>query len=559
MSTQRAREERFIDECHAWNPWWEGEYEELERASRWHPRSDLYAILDRLEKTGTEAADDRRVLAWYGQTGIGKTTLLKQLVATIIDPPGARVGYDVTRREYDVVDGYEPTDVLYIPLERSLYHLERSTDALETLERVVEYFETRIASGPNRLILLDDLGALDASPTQLAETADRMSDDRTQLVCTGSVREHVDLDAETEFLTIDPIPLLPVKFVDFAEMRLDDDLATRLETLQAGASTEARDDPSTLTLQDIRRPLLDDPDPQAFATAFNELYFDTLTEKDRRAITREAREYLRHGGFPRQFTVGHSSAVAAETTNELVRSHLELYLFKELSRAKSIDRPENLQQLCSLAALPGTNEYGYRDLAERLDVERRTVRNYIETLEDGIVLTESTNYALSRHRKTRLYLRDPRHVVVLSHRHAHKGFESVEGRFPYNPTFERVLCRTVVFDHAMRLAYNVGLEPTVEFAETDAGVVEYVLRRSSTVLPFALGYEPRAGSATEAVTEFDPTTGSHDDVSEQYRAPVRFVLTDAVPRERMREGNLTTTVDGVNVCYLPFWAFLLIC
>ncbi|WP_254810042.1 AAA family ATPase [Natronosalvus amylolyticus] len=559
MSTQRAREERFIEECHAHNPWWEGDVERLQHASAWHPRSDLYAVLNQIEKARDASDLFDRVFGWYGQTGIGKSTLLLQLIGTIVDAPSESVGLEIDRREYEIVDAFDPTDVLYIPIERSLYHLERAEEAIDTLGRVVEYFETRITTGSDRLILLDDLGVLESKPGRLAETIYQMVDEQTYVICTGSVREHVSLETETERLLTNPVPLLPVKFVDFAQMRLGDEQATRLERLQAGESTAARDDPDTLTLQDIRRPLRDDADPVSFAKTFDRLYFDVLDKDDRQSIAQEAREFLRHGGFPRQLTVGHSSTTAGETTNELARSHLELYLFKELARAKSIDRPENLQQLCSLAALPGTNEYGYRELAGRLDVDRRTVRNYIQVLEEGIVLTESTNYALRRHRKTRLYLRDPRHVVLLSQRHAHDGFESVEGRFPYNPSFERILCRTVVFDHAMRLAYNTGLEPSIEFAETEHGVIEYILRQNSTVLPFALGYEPRAGDATEAVTTFDPATGNHESVSGSYDAPVRFVITDAVPRGRQSEGTLQTTVDETTVCYVPFWAFLLIC
>lgn len=553
-----ARERRFIDECHAWNPWWEEDFEKLERTSKLHPRSDLYTLLPTIDHAVAEPETGTRLIGCVGQTGIGKTTLLNHLLATVIDIP--ELGFEVQRREYEIVDSYDPVDVLYLPLEQSLYNLERPEDALDIIRRIAQYHRTRLAANPDEVLLLvDDLGAVDADPEAVGELLLELVGARTQIVYTARIDDQIDFGtAESEWGRTQ-VPLLPIKFIDFAQSQSETDQARELETLQAGESTEARDDPEKLTIQDIRRPLQGDPDPEAFAENLERLCFDILTAEQRRTIANHAREYFRQGGFPRQFTFGKTSPLADETTNELFRSNLELFLYKELAAARSIERPANLLQLCGLAATPETNEYGYRELAERLGVDRRTVQDYLRALEDVIALTESRNYALQRHRKTRLYLREPRHVVVLSQRHAHEGFESLGGRYPYNPTFERVLCKTVLFDHAMRLNYNSGLTPEIEFAETEAGDVEYILRKDTTVLPMVLDYEPRPGSAVEAATAFDPSTGTHEAVDGEYRAPVRFVLTDGLPADQREAQSLLTERDGITICHVPVWAFLLVC
>lgn len=555
---KQSRERRFIDECHAWNPWWEDDFEELQRVSEFHPRSDLYAILKSVDRATVGSNSGGHLIGCVGQTGIGKTTLLKHLLATVIDV--SSVGFEVQRRDYDIVDGYHPTDVLYLPLEQSLYNLERPDDALKLIQRIVQYHRTRIAQNPDStLLLIDDIGSLDGDPKAVADLLTELADNSVPLVYTARIDDQVQFKTSTPEIEQTQIPLLPVKFIDFAKSQLSASESAELETLQAGESVDARDDPETITLQDIRAPLSDRPDPESFAHKLNTLCFERLAADQRHQIADLAREYFRQGGFPRQFTFGNTSPLADETTNELFRSNLELFIYKELAEARSIDRPANLLQLCGLAATPETNEYGYRELAERLGVDRRTVREYLTALADGIVLTESTNYALQRHRDTRLYLREPRHAVVLSQRHAHTGFEKLEGRYPYNPTFERLLAETVIFDHAMRLCYNVGLTPEIEFAETDAGDIEYVLRDGSTVLPFVLDYEPRPGDPVTAAAAFDPSTGNHEDVEGGYESPVRFVLTDALPPQIQESQSLLVEQDGATICYVPFWAFLLIC
>lgn len=164
--------------------------------------------------------------------------------------------------------------------------------------------------------------------------------------------------------------------------------------------------------------------------------------------------------------------------NEPIRSHFLLYLYKELAKYESIQRPANLHRIASLAASQAGNELRYTDISDQLEVDRRTVESYLSVLDERLSVSESHDFSLQRHRRTRLYLRNPRHDVLLSQRQEHHGFETYEKTRSLNHEFEYKVTRTVAFDHAKRLAWKVGSsgdeDPQVEYVETESGTVDYI-------------------------------------------------------------------------------------
>jgi len=130
--------------------------------------------------------------------------------------------------------------------------------------------------------------------------------------------------------------------------------------------------------------------------------------------------------------------------------------------------------------------------------------------------------------------------------------------------------RTVAFDHAKRLAWRVGgsgdEDPQVEYFETESGTVDYILHNEDGVVAlFVLSYHPHAGNADEIAVEFDPTVGKHprpggeELLDIDYEAPYRFIIADSLPKEVTQSGSLVVERDGVNLCYIPYWLFLLVC
>lgn len=553
-------DEAFVADAERHNEWW--------NAPRWDPtdlttvtdlpaRSDLHRVV---EATDDLLADgvDTCTYPIYGQTGIGKTTLLKQFVATLLTDD--LVDYAPSHRDYDVAGAIHPSQILYVPLEDGLYHTNPPDQALDALVNVLDYHRTRIATRTDtRFVVLDDVGAIDLDADRKRRLLDAVGDD-TYLYVTGIVASQVafpDIEGIEHQRT--PAPMLPMKFVDAVKQSgyagvgpgdVTADLAALLEAHQSEA------DGGHLH-RAKKTALAADHDPAAAVGALEDLVFDVLDAEQRDVLAEAARRYLRTGGMLFR-------AEPDDVRNDLVRSHVLLYLYKELARYESIKAPENLHRLCAIVANNTDAELTYNDVSDALGVDRRTVDTYFDVLAEGLAVTESHEYTLQRHRRTRPYLRNARHLVTFSQRDTHHGYESYAQDAGPNPDFEYALARTVAFDHAMRLSYGVDGTGDVEYAETDAGTVDYVLRipdgDDHLVLPFALSYAPHGGDADAALRAFDPAGGKHldaggDPIDATYHAPHRFLVTDRASGDG---GFRRTALGDATLVELPFWVFLLL-
>ncbi len=568
MKDSSAATTDYLEDAKRHNRWWDPDNRpsDLLEVTDLQPRSDVINCLKQLDGDHDDDTDGL-VYPIYGPTGIGKTTLLLQLIAALV--PDETAAFDPGHRELDLVGTIDPRQVLYVPLEDSLYHLEPPEETIDQLATVVDYFYTHIAPRSGRkFILLDDVGAL-----RLEETGQQrlleLVDDETSLIVTGIVESEVDMKGVTDSDAVSvqwPRPMLPMKFIDTVQHGVYDDSvfteadADLASTVEVQRTTGMGGDS---LISDVRNNLSDAESLPDAVEALEHLYFDVFSDADRNGLHEAARRYLQKGGLFQRVD-DHT------VNNELVHSHFLLYLYKELAQYESIKNPENLHRLASLAASQAGQELTYTDISDQLGVDRRTVDTYLSLLNEGLSVSESHDYSLQRYRRTRLYLRNPRHVVLLSQRQEHFGFESYEPTGQLNHGFEYKLARTVGFDHAKRLAYQVesdsdDTDPSVEYCETDAGAVDYILRNGELVLPFVLSYHPYTdGSIATAIT-FDPSVGKHtveegEDLLElDYHAPYRFVITDSLPREVREAESLMVEQDGVKICYLPYWLFLIVC
>jgi len=550
--------EEFIDDAEHHNQWWsDGSSPELSQATDLTPRSDFHRVLKR---TNTHYTNDIESLVYaiHGQTGIGKTTLLHQLVAALLDT------IEFPHQNLELTSALSPRQILYIPLEDSLYQLERPGNDIKHLNQVIDYFQTHIAPRQGqKFILLDDVQALDLNENHKAELLDLL-DDNTYVFLTGNVRAQVNPFTVETADTVDefegPWPILPMKFIDTVQtgeglgVEFNEVFRTQLEQFQS----PDLDGPSPI--KTIRTGLSGTNLETSLDTAvetLSELCFDIFDADDRNNLHDAARAYLRTGGTLHQTDI-------PSIRNDLSKSHFLLFLYKELAKHRSIQQPENLHRLSSIAATNAGEELQYTDLSEQIGVDRRTVDNYLDVLDEGIAVTESHDYTLRRYRRTRLYLRNPRHLVLLSQRQEHHGFEAYERQDTLNHEFEYKLARTVAFDHAKRLAFNVGAYD-VEYTETESGLVDYILHRNGHVLPFILSYHPHTGNAETIAEEFTPESGQHTESDSEelqeldYQAPYRFVITDSLPKSVVKSESLVMQGDKASICYLPFWLFLLIC
>jgi len=557
MADRPIGDDDYVADAERHNEWWSAPRtppSDLTAVNDLPTRSDLHRLL---ERTNTLQADDVATAHYgiFGQTGIGKTTLLQQFIAALL--PDDTIPFSPSRRDHAITGAIDPRQILYLPLEESLYHATPPTQALDALINVIEYHHTRIAPrNQTRFVILDDIGALNLSDSGKRDLVDAL-DDHTYLYTTGIVRDQVTLPGQPFDETIGPIAMLPMKFIDALKQSgygtagpgdLTPDLADTLEHHQSSEQ-------DGLLHHAKKQALKEDRDVAAAVESLEQFHDDVLSREDRDVLADAARDYLRTGGLLFR-------AKPADVRNDLVKSHFLLYLYKELARYEAIKQPENLHRLCAIIANSSDSELNYNAISDALGVDRRTVDTYFAALDDGLAVTESHDYSLQRHRRTRPYLRNTRHVVSFSQRDTHYGYESFTTDGAPNPDFEYTLARTAGFDHAMRFAHGINADQTVEYAELDPGTIDYILRlpdrADQLILPFALEYAPHGRDAESALEGFDPTTGKHLDqdgvpLEATYRAPYRFLITD-----RDVQGSLTEDQNAFTLCRLPFWLYLLL-
>jgi predicted AAA+ superfamily ATPase len=531
----------------------------LDRVTGLTPRSDFYKILKNVDNYYTSNVESL-VYSIYGQTGIGKTTVLYQLIAALLETSQ----FPDQSTDFDIASSVSPRQILYIPLEESLYHLERPGNGIQRLTQVIDYFQSRIAPREaDKYVFLDDINTLELDDEAKSALIDAI-DSETYAFLTGVVPQPLELEEVHNADLISnfdgPNPLLPMKFIDTLEtqgIRNSEVVSELAEKLEGFRSKDLTGPSPIKTVRDGLKPVEPDVTIDDTVNALNELYFEHLDSAEKDDLHAAARDYLRKGGVLHQ-------SDNPSIRNELTKSNFLLFLYKELAKYGSIQNPENLHRLSSIAASRAGDELQYTDISDQIGVDRRTIDDYLEVLDRGIAVSESHDYSLRRYRRTRLYLRNPRHLVLLSQRQEHHGFENDEQQNTLNHEFEYKLARTVAFDHAKRLAYYTHTVD-VEYAETSTGLVDYILHREGTVLPFVLSYHPFTEDMAQVAASFDPDTGQHtksgteelEDID--YEAPYRFIITDSLPKQITEDHDLVTENDGEKLCYLPYWLFLLIC
>lgn len=561
MESQTPDTRRYFEDVQYHNPWWNGDIAELELVSSLTPRSNTFSLANAVNDAYMDDVDER-VFPQYGQSGVGKTTTLKQLIATIID--NQDIGIDLQNEEFDrdlltIANELNPEQVLYVPVEDSQYCLSKVNDSdknetagLEALGRTINRF-SRYHDGDYELIIVDDIGEINVSIESRANELLRHVNDKTILIVTGSLKSHVTFPDDERVR--DPIPNLPRKFIDV--VKNEDGKLQKLLNYQKSNISNGYISKIRTRIREPERTAAVDP---SIATCFDHLYFDVLESNQRKQLARYAQQYFQHGGFFHRET----DQVEFPRT-EFVKSSLLLFLYRDVAREYNLNEPRNLQKLCTIAAEDGSG-ISYRDLSNILGVDRRTVKDrYIDILRRAKVLYPQSEYSIVRHRRTRLQHQNPLYATLLSQRRLHKGFESAMNSSRTDPDFETRLARTTAVDHAERIQYW----DTVEYAETEYGTVDIIMRKNEYVFPFVFAYDTPWREARQVAIKFDPSTGQHpvEDNSGgrsiktkdlDYTAPTRFVIEDTLPYDIEDRGTLVEQVDGVTICHLPMWLFLLV-
>ncbi len=108
--------------------------------------------------------------------------------------------------------------------------------------------------------------------------------------------------------------------------------------------------------------------------------------KSRARMNRALREYLQNGGFP---------AYLKSREPELLKQYLRDFLYRDIVRRYSVRDVKGLEHLAIYLLTNFGSEYSYASLGKALELDAKTVREYISFLVDAHLIIEVGHFAYS--------------------------------------------------------------------------------------------------------------------------------------------------------------------
>lgn len=457
-----------------YNRWWRSDEPPTEDGTPYREtrRSDYENHL--------QGARDDRFYALIGANGSGKTTTLYQIVHDLI-----------------AHDQVPPEHIVYVPLENPLYPLESDRFLLDVHEWYKSYVRRRVSTeDSSTYFLFDDIHWVDGWVEQVQDLLDRDSSAHVVITLPTGIPAVNDF-RESNYAAGNSI-LLPPKFYDFSRFVAEVPAADKGDYVyplrKALGNDRAVDLPTVvdeyLTLHD--RLDVDGVD------------FPSLVD-----------DYLHNSGLRPTDDQGLSA----------IKQTLELAVYRDVRRFHQIEHPGDLYTLCVLVAQEPVREFRFSKLTDQLNTDRRTIRKYLNILEEFFILSPSYKWDYERHRGLRMYLRDPQFVSALT-------LLSDGDAAPTTDEHRRKLIHSVAYDHLRRLSFylNDYTDTPVTYWDEAGETVEYVLDANGKPVPVALTTRRGEDTATSAMHAcLDATDAPHGVVAGQdIRQP--FINNDGILR-----------------------------
>lgn len=421
------------------NPWWEtGAIESAEPyVSR--ERSDFSYKRD--------AVLENRFVAYAGPAGIGKTTIIHQVIDSLVT-------------EYDT----HPRNVLYLPLGNPQYQVGSGVIA-DSIDKFVTYIRAKEGSENEAYVFVDDAYA---SPDWARQVA-------------SALESHANLTIAVSLPTIEQAEFTPVEQFQseaFDEIILPQKFYDSIQNESPPDELLEASDKRYDVRQALKRATVVG-DSAALSSIVGEL--SEAVESAQRDIKRRVRRYMTSGG--------RTKSQLSETAR-----NLELTIYRDVPRFQQFECRSDLHALCAIGATSPGETFRLTELSDRLDCDRRTLQRYLDVLRDFFVVTPAYQYKHQRRRTVRLQPRDPQYVVALS---------EIDPESILNAEDERRLATVTVFDHLKRLSYyyNGGDEP-VPYWEKTAATIDHIVSTGEAPLPFALAFTRSEKEAKQSLRRF---------------------------------------------------------
>jgi uncharacterized protein len=326
------------------NPWWKAGQGIDAEESAW-PRRAYFSQFSTLVR----AAGVRRAVVLIGPRRVGKTVMLKHLVARLLD------------------DGIAGTQLLFISLDTPLY-------SGRSLESLVQMFANlhQHAAGKPLWVLFDEVQYLKDWEVHLKSLVD--SYPHIRFVASGSAAAALRMKSResgagrfTEFI------LPPLTFAEYLRF------AGQEEALIRDADAVQPDRAPAYLANDIH------------------------------TLNTEFINYLNHGGFPEAVM---NPAVRANPARFLRQDIVDKVLLKDLPSLYGIGDTQELNRFFNVLAFNTGNELGLEDLSKHSGITKVKLSDYLEYLEAAYLIRrvhriDDNARRLQRARTFKVYLTNP--------------------------------------------------------------------------------------------------------------------------------------------------------
>lgn len=458
------------------NPWWESQRVPRELTQPYH-RRDFYVLRQDLRR--------QPIVALGGPRQVGKTTILYQLIEELL---AAGVGSNrILFVSFDLpgLTGVAPdpiTDCLNVYVERVLGRALREVD-----NEVYVFFDeiTRIDNWDRSLKGWYDL----RYPIRFVVSSSSLSELRAGSAksLAGRISTHL---------------LLSWKFVDVLMMRSGND----------------RWNDTGLRVRDSLRESVERGDPEPL---FRRLGAIDLSSTSARAALRSTLDYyILTDGFPE--LIGKTDL---HWCAHRLAEYLQLTIANDLYRFYNIRATGTFEELLGLVARESGQLASYRQMAETLGVQERTVVEYLDYLERVHLVSQSQFYSQSRAKRVRrqrkIYLSNPgvRNAILGG---VNRGTLS-------NAQSMGSIVESVVHEHSKRLVYCLepGPEPSAFYWRDQRNrEVDIVVEVAGKPIPIEVKYRTDPGRDLEGIRSF---------LAQSPSSPFGIVVTRDTLR---RDGNL---------------------
>lgn len=174
------------------------------------------------------------------------------------------------------------------------------------------------------------------------------------------------------------------------------------------------------------------------------------------------------------------------------------YLYKDILAFNKIQKPEVLEKLLIALAMQLGNEVSYNELSKLLQIDKNTVSNYIQILENNFIIYRLTSFArnirneIGHNRKIYFWDNGVRNAII-------GNFSGLDLRLDKGTLWENFL----VSERLKQNAYNFSFAKTYFWRTTTQQEIDYIEEEAGKISAFEIKWNENTKS--KALTNFKET------------------------------------------------------